>query len=239
MDCPPRHDRTPPGLRARIGNSEAYPRNPETRLGQGTPICRPSPLWPSQRRPHGRFRRRRHRATRSRSRPVPRIVPRTQNSHQKRIAQPKTSPRRGQHLRRRIALPRRNPPPPPRLIHCPRAVRPPPRRREGGPERSDRSRRLLHLRLRRRRRRSRLLPTPASRLRTRRGALPDLQNSYQTYRNRRPQQPLLPQVPEVKFVIQSGAVFSGEAKDLSRTNSARKPKCTTTRFCDEHAPPHF
>ena len=68
------------------------------------------------------------------------------------------------------------------------------------PERSDRPRRLLHLRLRRRRRRRRILPTPAPRLRPRRRALSGLQDADQASRNRRPQQPLLPQVPEVEIV---------------------------------------
>ena len=100
MDRSPRHDRTPASLRAATPKSRntRTPSSNSPRAGNcasSTPAASAASASPA-----GRLRCHRRRAARSRPRPLHRAIPRPQNSHQKRSAQPEPAARRRQHLRR-------------------------------------------------------------------------------------------------------------------------------------------
>ena len=128
------------------------------------------------------------------------LVSRAQDSDQERAAESEAAARRGQYLRRRIFVSRRNSSP---------AARGGDQREQlgkllsggtGSAERGDRAGRFIHFRLCGRGWRRRIFPAPASRLRPRRRAVPGVRDSNPAGCARGPQQSLLPEMSKIALI---------------------------------------
>ena len=85
--------------------------------GQGTAFCRSAAFWAFE--CGARLRSLGFRAARGPERPFCQPLPWTKNSHQKCSTEPETFARRGQHLRRRVVVPRRSSPAAARFVAYP------------------------------------------------------------------------------------------------------------------------